>query len=97
MCLGAAVLYVGRNNEHNKYIREYRVKIMKYRKRFVYIVLCKTVDSTLKLSEQCMVTVRNANRTFGLIMRTIKSRSLEIILRLLNLSSNTVCSIRDLI
>ena len=40
------------------------------------------IDNTLKFSEQCSTAVKCANRTLGLIKRTIKSRSKDVIVKL---------------
>ena len=73
-----SVMHVGYNNKHNKYkFGNAELKSIDKEKDLGVIM-----DNTLKFSEQCCTVVKGANRTLGLIKRTIKSRSKDIIVKL---------------
>ena len=73
-----AVMHVGYNNRCNQYkLGNAELKSIVKEKDLGIII-----DNTLKFSEQCSTAVKCANRTLGLIKRTIKSRSKDIIVKL---------------
>ena len=72
------VMHLGNNNISNSYrLGNQELKSSDKEKDLGVII-----DSTLKYSEQCNVAVKNANRTLGLIKRTVKSRSKDIMVKL---------------
>lgn len=72
------VMHVGSNNISNSYtLGNQKLKSSNKEKDLGVIM-----DSSLKFSEQCSVAVKSANRTLGLIKRTIKSRGKNVLVRL---------------
>ena len=72
------VMHVGSNNVNNSYVLGNQELKSSNKEKDLGVIM----DSTLKFSEQCNAAVKNANRTLGLIKRTIKSRSKEVIVKL---------------
>jgi hypothetical protein len=73
-----AVMHVGHNNKCSNYnLGNSELKTIVKEKDLGVIM-----DNTLKFSEQCSAAVKCANRTLGLIKRTIKSRSKDVIVKL---------------
>ena len=72
------VMHVGYNNKCSQYkLGNAELKSIVKEKDLGIII-----DNTLKFSEQCSTAVKCANRTLGLIKRTIKSRSKDVIVKL---------------
>ena len=72
------VIHVGYNNKCNKYrLGNTELKSADNEKDLGVII-----DNTLKFSKQCSTAVKSANRTLGLIKRTIKNRRKDIIVKL---------------
>ena len=72
------VVHVGHNNSCSKYSLGNTELNSAVKETDLGVV----IDNTLKFSEQCSTAVKSANRTLGLIKRTIKSRSKDIIVKL---------------
>ena len=73
-----AVMLVGHNNKCSQYkLGNEELKSIVKEKDLGIIM-----DNTLKFSEQCNTAVKGANRTLGLIKRTIESRSKDVIIKL---------------
>jgi hypothetical protein len=72
------VMHVGRSNKCYSYTLGNKELTSSVKEKDLGVI----IDNTLKFSEQCNVAVKNANRILGLIKRTIKSRSKEVIVRL---------------
>ena len=72
------VMHVGSNNVNNSYVLGNQELKSSNKEKDLGVIM----DSTFKFSEQCNAAVKNANRTLGLIKRTIKSRSKEVIVKL---------------
>ena len=71
-------MHVGSNNVNNSYVLGNQELKSSNKEKDLGVIM----DSTFKFSEQCNAAVKNANRTLGLIKRTIKSRSKGIIVKL---------------
>ena len=72
------VMHVGNKDANTKYaLGNQELKSLEKEKDLGVVM-----DTTFKFSEQCNVAVNNANRTLGLLKRTIKSRRKEIIVQL---------------
>ena len=72
------VMHFGRENKRCKYsLGNRELKESKEEKDLGVII-----DTSMKFSEQCNTAVKNANRTLGLIRRTIKSKSKKVIVKL---------------
>jgi len=73
-----AVMHIGHNNKCSQYqLGNAELKSIVKEKDLGIII-----DNTLKFSEQCNTAVKCANRTLGLIKRTIKNRSKDVIISL---------------
>ena len=72
------VMHVGSNNPKNKYVLGNQELKSSDKEKDLGVLM----DSSLKFSEQCKAAVKSANRNLGLIKRTVKSRSKEVIVKL---------------
>jgi len=72
------VMHVGRSNEQADYQLGDQLLNTFLKEKDLGII----VDNGIKFSEQCNTAVKNANSTLGLIRRTIKNESKNIMLKL---------------
>jgi ribonuclease P/MRP protein subunit RPP40 len=72
------VMHVGRSNEQADYQLGDQLLNTFLKEKDLGII----VDNGIKFSEQCNIAVKNANSTLGLIRRTIKNESKNIMLKL---------------
>ena len=72
------VMHVGSNNVNSSYVLGNNKLKSSNKEKDLGIIM----DNSFKFSEQCNTAIKNANRTLGLIKRTIKSRNKEVIIKL---------------
>jgi hypothetical protein len=72
------VMHVGSNNVNSSYVLGNNNLKSSNKEKDLGIIM----DNSFKFSEQCNTAIKNANRTLGLIKRTIKSRNKEVIIKL---------------